>query len=263
MFRYASSEICNYKVHSISEERIILLSGTGFLEANDFNPEDFSRILWTNSPKSKIIPFLKLGIYVEIQTARSLHKGKIIGLKLTEILLEEQNTVKEIAESEIKSLTYKPNSFQLFANTGQWLGKTTHLVPGYLQFHEGNKIKGSVFMGLSFLSILGAASEYNKASSLSKVNYNFYTINNRIFIEQDSKSRNQSIRSQKNGNALIGLFFVIFLYHLWDINFNTYSDSIPQEANFLDRNHLPHSLIPQWEFMDDRQNEIFRFKFSF
>ncbi|MCC5813608.1 MAG: hypothetical protein JJT78_02545 [Leptospira sp.] len=262
-FRNNSMENCDYQLHSLSEDRIILLSGSGFLEVASFAPNDLSQILWMGSKNNRITPYLREGIYVEIQTSSTFYKGKIIGFKSQEILIEDQDRINNVAESEIKRLIYKPQSSQLYNNIELWIKLSSHLIPGYPQYEQGNRIKGSALMSLSVLSIFGATSEFSQAKSLSKVNYNFYSVNNRIIIQQDSKSRKKSIRSQQNGNALLGLFFVIFIYHLWDLNYDTVADSNSTEAMYRNINHLPSTGVSQWELISEQQNEIFRFQLSF
>lgn len=222
------AENCKSKLHLLSQSKVVLVSGKGFLDAKEYNSSDFLSIKGSVSSKEySLIKYIRIGIGLEIvDTNSKSFKGKLISISDDGVLTLESpsDKVYNIPSKSIKTFSYySPSWFQL-----PKIHPLVQIVPGLPQINKGEFWKGSALMGLSAATLFGAAYEYNNARNTSSQEISYVPVGTQL-VATSAFSSNKSFEMHKqNFQILTAGFIIIYIVHFYDI----YSDQTNSENSF-------------------------------
>jgi hypothetical protein len=214
------AENCKSKLHLLSQSKVVLVSGKGFLDAKVYNSNDLLSIKGSiNSKEDSLTKYIRIGIGLEIVDSNSKSfKGKLISISDDGVLTLESpsDKVYNIPSKSIKTFSYySPSWFKLSK-----IHPLVQIVPGLPQINKGEFWKGSALMGFGAVTFFGAAFEYNNARNAAKPEVSYLPLGTQL-VATSAFSNNKSFEMHKqNFQILTAGFILIYAYHFYDI----YSD---------------------------------------
>jgi hypothetical protein len=210
-------ENCNSKLHILSQSKVVIVSGKGFLDAVELDPSEFLHIKGKINPKDdSIIKYMRMGIGLEIEDVNSKFiKGKLISISEDGVLTleSELDEIFLIPDKSIKSFSYYSPAWFLFPKNDTFV----QIVPGLTQFNKGETWKGTTLMSLAAITLSGAIFEYSNAQRTSNTQVTYIPVGTQL-IATSAFSNNKSFEMHKqNFQILTAGFILIYIYHFYDI----------------------------------------------
>lgn len=203
---------CSGILHSIDLKKAVIISKDRTQKMSDIDIEDIKTLsLKKNNANYEIIPLLKEGFVVDVQTRRGSIRGIIVSKGKNKMVVKEKNgKIKTIKEKFVRTVVLDMD--QMFPESRRSALSVTQFIPSWTQFQQDRNWAGSLISG-GFLILAGAgAHEYRAAVKMSNDAKNSFPY--LYFKTPDYKQKFD--RHQDNQAGIGALAFILYIYHLYD-----------------------------------------------
>ncbi|NCN09838.1 MAG: hypothetical protein GW938_08340 [Leptospira sp.] len=223
-------ENCNAKLHLLSQGKVVLVSGKGYLEVLELDSSDFLNIKGNIDPREdSITKHIRTGIGLEIIDGNSNSiKGKLISISEDAVLTleSEDSEIILVSDKEIKSFSYYSPAWFHFPKSDNLV----QIVPGLPQFYKGDTWKGTTLMSLGALTFVGAIFEYNNAQKSASSQVTYIPVGSQLVATSAFNNSKSFEMHKQNFQILTAGFLLIYIYHFYDLYAN-YPE--PENQTFL------------------------------
>jgi hypothetical protein len=210
------SKNCKALLHILSESKVVIVYGKGFLEIIEKEPQDFQLIqIFPNVKRDYLSKHIKagIGINLKLENSNSL-SGIFISKEVNDKLkMENQDgSIFFVLEKEIVEAEYNSSLNRNNLTKNGLIG----FIPGLPQFLQGKTQKGAILMGFSLFTGVGAIYEYNNAKNTAQNSEIYLPIGNQLVVTNSLGSNSSFQRHKSNFQILTVGFVALYLYHFFD-----------------------------------------------
>jgi hypothetical protein len=258
---------CKALLHILSESKVVIVYGKGYLEILEKEPLEFQLIsIIPDIKRDRLSKHIKPGVGIKLILDNSISvSGFYSESDLNKLKIENPDgKVYFIEEKEILEAEYDSSLNRYLSPNNFLIG----LVPGLPQFLHGKTKKGGILMGSGFLLGASAIMEYNNAKKSSQNSEVYLPIGNQLIVTNSVGTNTTFQRHKSNFQLLTVGFAALYIYHFFDNYYldrsTAYSIDLNTEPNGLKNNlfAFPERSGP-YSFWSPSNIQYFEFNFKF